>query len=78
MAKNPQEFSRLCGMSEPRITYTPRREVSPEVELDVLAAVYRYVLIGSQTRRGGSRDLTNSATAEMEKNGPRTTRQENT
>jgi len=65
-------------MSEPRITHTPRPDASPEVELDVLAAVYRYVLIGSQTRRGGSRDLTNSSTAEMEKNGPRTTRQENT
>ena len=56
-------------MSEPRITYIPRRDASPEVELDVLAAVYRYVLIGSQTRRGGSRDLTNSSSAEMEKNG---------
>ena len=61
-------------MSEPRITYTPRRDASPEVELDVLAAVYRYVLIGSQTRRGGSRDLTNSSTAEMEKNGTRKNR----
>jgi hypothetical protein len=65
-------------MCESQITYTPRRDATPEVELDVLAAVYRYVLIGSQTRRGDSRDLTNSATAEMEKNGPRTTRQENT
>ena len=64
-------------MSEPHITYTPRRDASPEVELDVLVAVYRYVLIGSQTRRGGSRDLTNSSTAEMDKNGPRTTGQEN-
>jgi hypothetical protein len=58
-------------MSSPRITYTPRRDASPEVELDVLAAVYRYVLIGSQTRRGGSRDLTNGSTADMEKNGTR-------
>jgi hypothetical protein len=63
-------------MSEPRITYIPRRDTSPEVELDVLAAVYRYVLIGSQTRRGGSRDLTNSSTAEMEKNGTRKTKRE--
>ena len=54
-------------MSSTRITYTPRRDASPEVELDVLAAVYRYVLIGSQTRRGDSRDLTNSSTAEMAK-----------
>jgi hypothetical protein len=60
-------------MSEPCITYIPRRDASPEVELEVLAAVYRYVLIGSQTRRGGSRDLTNGSTAEMEKNGTRKT-----
>ena len=58
-------------MSEPLIAYTPRRDASPEAELEVLAAVYRYVLIGSQTRRGGSRDLTNGSTAEMEKNGTR-------
>ena len=31
-------------MSRPRITYTPRPDVTPQAELDTLASVFRYVL----------------------------------
>jgi hypothetical protein len=31
-------------MSSPRIAYTPRPEVTPEVELNTLAACYKFIL----------------------------------
>jgi hypothetical protein len=31
-------------MNNSRITYTPRPDATPEVELDALAAVYRFIL----------------------------------
>jgi hypothetical protein len=60
------------------ITYRPREEVTPEGELSVLSAVYRYVLFDSHARKGDPHDLTNGSTAEMTKNGPRKTEREKT
>ena len=34
-------------MSNPRITYTPRPDITPEAELNVLASVYRFILFES-------------------------------
>ena len=49
-------------MSEPRITYAPRLDATPEAELTALAAIYKFVLSNSQTKRGGTHDLTNEST----------------
>ena len=38
-------------MSSPRVTYVPRPDATPEVELDALASVYRFVLDCSDARR---------------------------
>ena len=43
-ANSPQEFSRLCGMREPRISYSVSLDTSPEAEAPVLCAVYKFVL----------------------------------
>jgi hypothetical protein len=60
-------------MDNPRITYTPRPDATPEAELNALANIYRYVLFNSQARRGGTHDLTNKTTTEHV--GKRTTEQ---
>jgi len=36
-----------------RIAYTPRPDATPEAELDVLASVYRFLLI-EKSKEGGS------------------------
>jgi hypothetical protein len=46
------------------ITYTPLVSTRPEVELDVLAAVYKFVLFDSQANKGGPRDLTDNTRKE--------------
>ena len=38
-------------MSSPRVTYVPRPDATPEVELDALASVYRFVLDCGDARR---------------------------
>ena len=38
-------------MSNPQITYTPHREVSPESELDVLANIYAYLIGNHDSKR---------------------------
>ena len=60
-------------MDSPRITYICRPDVTPQAELDALAAVYSFVLFDSQARRGGPHDLTNETTTEHV--GKRTTEQ---
>jgi hypothetical protein len=50
------------AITSPRITYAPRPDATPEAELAVLAAVYRFVLVDSQSTRGGSHDVTNDLT----------------
>ena len=57
-------------MDSPRITYTPRPDATPETEVTTLAAIYKFVLFDSQTRRGGLHDLTDDSTKKQ------TTRQE--
>jgi hypothetical protein len=47
-----------------RITYTPRSDAKPEAELDVIAAIYKFVLFDSQANKGGPLDLTNDSTKE--------------
>lgn len=37
-------------MSEPRITYTPRPDATPEAEQSALAAVYRLVISHAQEK----------------------------
>ena len=49
-------------MTNPRITYTPRPDATPEAELTALAAIYTFVLSNAQAMRGGTHDLTNEAT----------------
>ena len=39
------------AMSNPQITYTPHREVSPESELDVLANIYAYLIRTHDSKR---------------------------
>ncbi len=51
-------------MDSVRITYAPRANVTPKTELDVLAAVFRYVLFDSQASKGGPHDLTGTSTKE--------------
>jgi hypothetical protein len=51
-------------MDSPRLTYTPHPDATPEAQLKVLANVYRYVLLDSQTNKGGSNDLTKNVTKE--------------
>jgi hypothetical protein len=40
-------------MSCARITYTPRHDATSELELDALAAVYRFILLESSARKEG-------------------------
>jgi hypothetical protein len=65
-------------VSSPRITYIRRGVGARETELSALSAVYKFMLFGSQARRGDPYDLTNGSTAEVTKNGPRKTEQEKT
>jgi hypothetical protein len=65
-------------MNSPRTQYPRYLDTSPEAELSVLSAVYRFVLFDSQARRGDQHDLTNESTAEMAKHGPQNTESENT
>jgi hypothetical protein len=51
-------------MSSPRVTYTPRPDVTPEAELSALAAVYKFVLFDSQASKGGLHDLTGDSIKE--------------
>jgi len=69
-------YSNWCVVTEARITFTQRSDATPEVELDALAAVYRYVLFDA--RKGGPHDLTNDAIPRMAKNGPQKTEREKT
>ena len=41
-------------MAEPRITYTPCPDATPEGELDVLSAIYRFILFESSASKEGS------------------------
>jgi hypothetical protein len=50
--------------SNPRIVYTPRADATPEAALDVLTAVYEFVLFDSQTKKGGPHDLTDNSAKE--------------
>jgi len=65
-------------MSSIRVVYTPSPDTTLCGELNVLAAVYKFVLFDSQARRGDPHDLTNGSTAEMTKNGSQTTESEKT
>ena len=56
-------------MGSPRITYIARPNATPETELSVLVAVYKFVLIDSHAKRGGLHDLTNEST-EKRRTGP--------
>jgi hypothetical protein len=38
-------------MSNPRITYTPHPDASPESELDVLATIYAYLIRNHDSKR---------------------------
>ena len=49
-------------MSSPRITYVSRPNSTTEAELEVLVALYKFVLFDSQAKRGGTHDLTNEST----------------
>jgi hypothetical protein len=49
-------------VADVRITYAPRPDATPEVELSVLAAVYKFVLFDSQANEGGPHDLTSDPT----------------
>jgi hypothetical protein len=49
-----------CLMSEPRITYTPRPNASPEAEISALAAIYRFLVL----EKGERNDLTGTSTKE--------------
>jgi len=45
-----------AAMSNPRVTYAPRSDATPEAEVSTLANVYSFVIGRSQARRkaGGS------------------------
>jgi len=62
----------------PEVIYHPRIDATPETELSALTAVYRYVLFGSQARRGDLHDLTNSSSMVIAENGPQKTEREKT
>jgi len=47
-------------VDNPRITYTPRPDATPEAELSALAAVYRFLVL----EKGESDDLTGTSTKE--------------
>ena len=47
-----------------QIIYAPRPDATSEAELDVLCAVYRYVLFDSQTSKGGTHDVTGNSSKE--------------
>jgi hypothetical protein len=51
-------------MSSSRITYTPHPGITPEGEVSALAAIYKFVLFGSQTSKGGPDDLTKDSIKE--------------
>jgi hypothetical protein len=42
-------------MSDPRVTYSPRPDSTPEAELDALAAVYRYLLFETDASKRAAR-----------------------
>ena len=42
-------------MADLRISYTPRPDVTPEAELNVLAGVYKFVLEASRKKKGSPR-----------------------
>ena len=43
-------------MTEPRITYTPRLDATPEGEAAVLAAIYRFLLFGDHDSKEAAGD----------------------
>jgi hypothetical protein len=51
-------------VADVRITYAPRPDATPELELSVLAAVYKFVLFDSRANEGGPHDLTSDPTKE--------------
>jgi hypothetical protein len=51
-------------VSSPPITYVARPDATPEAELSALVAIYRFVLLDSQARKGGPDVLTKNATQE--------------
>jgi hypothetical protein len=65
-------------VDKPSVTYAPRRNATPEAELEALAAIYRLCISKSQTSKRGLHDLTNHSTPKTVKNGLRTTGQEET
>jgi hypothetical protein len=46
-------------MNSPRFTFVPRSDVTPEAELNALAAIYKFILFNSQSSKGVAHDLTN-------------------
>jgi hypothetical protein len=54
-------------MSDPRIEYVPRSNTSAAVEVDTLAAVYRFVLFESRASKGGLYDLMHTVATDWPK-----------
>jgi hypothetical protein len=61
-------------MDDVRLTYTPRPDATPQVELDALTTVYRYLLL----ENGDPHDLTDDPTSKTVKYGSRKIEKENT
>ena len=49
-------------MKSSGIVYRPRPDAGPEAELSALVAIYRFVLLDSQARKGGPDVLIKNAT----------------
>ena len=60
------------------VIYTPRPNTSAEAEVDMLAAIYKFILFDSQAKRGDQHDLTENPTPKTTTNGSRTKEQEKT
>jgi hypothetical protein len=46
---------RVGMRSNPRLIYTPRKDATPEGELNALASIYRFILFENSTRKGATR-----------------------
>ena len=44
----------MSAMSDPRVSYTPREDATPEDEITALAAIYRLVLNCHDERKKGA------------------------
>jgi hypothetical protein len=49
-------------VTDVRITFTPRRDVTPDGELNALASIYRFLLL----EKGDRHDLTSEAATQAE------------